>query len=71
MRSTEAVQIKRFGIAGVGGDGVGDGLPAGLDLHLVLDNYAAHKAPAVRRWLGRHPRFHLHFIPKHSSRHAK
>jgi len=46
---------KRFGIAVVGGDVVGDGLPADLDLHLVLDNYAAHKAPAVRRWLARPP----------------
>ena len=42
-------------------------VPAALALHLVLDNYAAHKAPAVRRWLARHPRFHLHFIPTHSS----
>ena len=41
--------------------------PAGKDLHLVLDNYATHKTPAVRRWLVRHPRFHLHFIPTHSS----
>jgi len=40
---------------------------ADLDLHLVLDNYATHKTPAVRRWLARHPRFHLHFIPTHSS----
>ena len=37
--------------------------PAELDLHLVLDNYGTHKTPAVRRWLLRHPRFHLHFIP--------
>jgi transposase len=34
-----------------------------LDLHLVLDNYGTHKTPAVRRWLVRHPRFHLHFTP--------
>ena len=46
---------------------IDESMPAGLDLHLVLDNYAAHKAPAVRRWLARHPRFHLHFIPTHSS----
>jgi transposase len=42
-------------------------VPPDLDLPLVLDNYAAHKVPAVRRWLARHPRFHLHFIPTHSS----
>ena len=40
---------------------------ADLDLHLVLDNYATHKTPAGRRWLTRHPRIHLHFIPTHSS----
>jgi transposase len=37
--------------------------PAGLDLHLILDNYAAHKTPAVKGWLARRPRFHLHFTP--------
>jgi transposase len=41
--------------------------PSDLALHLVLDNYATHKTPAVQRWLVRHPRFHLHFIPTHSS----
>jgi len=34
-----------------------------LDLHLIVDNYATHKHPGVERWLGRHPRFHLHFTP--------
>ena len=38
-----------------------------LDLHLVLDNYATHKAPAVKAFLNRHPRFHLHFTPTHAS----
>jgi len=37
--------------------------PAPLDLHLIVDNYATHKTPAVKRWLKRHPRFHLHFTP--------
>lgn len=41
--------------------------PRNLDLHLILDNYATHKTPAVRRWLVQHPRFHLHFIPTGSS----
>jgi transposase len=41
--------------------------PPQLDLHLILDNYAAHKAPAVKRWLARHPRFHLHFTPTSAS----
>jgi transposase len=41
--------------------------PAGLDLHLIVDNYSTHKSPPVQRWLRRHPRFHLHFIPTSSS----
>lgn len=41
--------------------------PAELDLHLVLDNYATHKTPAIQQWLAKHPRFHLHFTPTYSS----
>jgi len=41
--------------------------PADLDLHLVCDNYATHKTPAIRTWLAAHPRFHLHFTPTSSS----
>ena len=36
-------------------------------LHLVADNYATHKHPKVRRWLERHPRFHMHFTPTSGS----
>jgi putative transposase len=42
-------------------------VPAGLDVHLVLDNYATHKHPKVRAWLAEHPRFHLHFTPTYAS----
>jgi transposase len=38
-------------------------MPAGLELHLVCDNYGTHKTPAIKTWLLRHPRFHLHFTP--------
>lgn len=38
-----------------------------LDVHVVLDNLSAHKAPAVHRWLLRHPRFQLHFTPTYAS----
>ena len=41
--------------------------PADLDLHLIVDNYATHKTPAVKRWLKRHSRFHLHFTPTSAS----
>jgi transposase len=40
--------------------------PLALDLHLIADNYATHKHPKVQRWLTRHPRFHMHFIPTSS-----
>jgi transposase len=42
-------------------------VPKELDLHLVLDNYATHKTPAIKDWLLSHPRFHLHFTPTSSS----
>jgi transposase len=42
-------------------------VPGELDVHLVCDNYATHKVPAVSDWLARHPRFHVHFTPTGSS----
>jgi transposase len=41
--------------------------PSELDLHLIVDNYRTHKHAKVERWLKRHPRFHIHFIPTSSS----
>ena len=40
---------------------------AGVSIHLILDNYATHKTPAVKRWLLKHPDYHVHFIPTSSS----
>lgn len=42
-------------------------VPDHLGVHLVLDNYTTHKTEKVKRWLLRHPRFQLHFIPTYSS----
>jgi transposase len=42
-------------------------VPEGLDVHIVADNYGTHKTPAVKAWLAKHPRFHLHFTPTGSS----
>ena len=42
-------------------------IPAGKVVHAILDNYAAHKTPEVRRWLKRHPRWTFHFTPTSSS----
>ena len=60
-RRHRAVEFRRF-LATIDRE-----VPAALDLHLVLDNYATHKTPAVRRWLAAHPRFHLHFTPTGAS----
>jgi transposase len=46
---------------------IDDAGPKDLDLHLILDNYDTHKTPEVKRWLLRHPSFHLHFTPTSSS----
>ncbi len=37
-------------------------------LHIVCDNYATHKHPAAKAWLGKHPRITLHFTPTSGSR---
>lgn len=42
-------------------------VPAGQDIHLIVDNYATHKHPRVKRWLKKHPRIHQHFTPTSSS----
>ena len=42
-----------------------DGQPA--ELHLVMDNYAAHKHANVKAWLADNPRFTVHFTPTHAS----
>jgi hypothetical protein len=42
-------------------------VPEGLDIHLICDNYGTHKTPAIKTWLARHPRIHMHFTPTGSS----
>ena len=44
-------------------DRVEAAVPPEMTLHLVLDNYATHKAPLIRRWLAKRPRVQLHFTP--------
>lgn len=48
-------------------DKIEDSVPAELDIHLVMDNYGTHKAPKVKQWLARHPRYHVHFTPTSAS----
>jgi transposase len=60
-RRHRAVEFRRF-LETVDRD-----VPGELEVHLILDNYATHKTPAIHRWLLKHPRFHLHFTPTGAS----
>lgn len=42
-------------------------VPADLDVHLVMDNYATHKTPIIRAWLVKRPRWHVHYTPTSAS----
>ena len=42
-------------------------VPEDLDVHLVMDNYATHKTPAIRKWLAKRPHWHVHFTPTGAS----
>ena len=60
-RRHRAVEFKKFLVA------IDKAVPAELDVHLICDNLATHKTPAINDWLAKHPRFHLHFTPTGSS----
>jgi transposase len=60
-RQHRAVEFKKFLAA------IDKAVPDELDVHLVCDNLATHKTPAIRDWLARRPRFHVHFTPTGSS----
>jgi hypothetical protein len=42
---------------------IGTAVPDGLELHLIRDNYATRKTPAIKKWLLRHRRFHQQSPP--------
>jgi transposase len=42
-------------------------VPAELEVHLIVDNYATHKTSLVRKWFAKRPRFHVHFTPTYGS----
>jgi transposase len=48
-------------------DAIEAAVPADLDVHLIMDNYATHKAPAIKTWFAKRPRYHLHFTPTYAS----
>ncbi|GAC1533661.1 MAG: IS630 family transposase [Marmoricola sp.] len=56
-----AIEFKRFLVR------IDAEVPADLAVHLICDNYSTHKTPDIKRWLVRHPRFHLHFVPTSGS----
>ncbi len=60
-RQHRAVEFKKFLTA------IDKAVPDDLDVHLVCDNLATHKTPAIQQWLSKHPRFTLHFTPTGSS----
>ena len=60
-RRHRAVEYKRFLTA------IDKAVPDDLDVHIVVDNLSTHKTPAIKAWLARHPRFHIHFTPTGSS----
>lgn len=56
-----AVEFKKFLIE------IEANVPDGLDIHIIMDNYATHKTPAIRAWLARRPHWHVHFTPTSAS----
>src|ERR1700724_3049345 len=42
-------------------------VPAGLDVHLIVDNYATHKTAIIRKWFAKRPPLHVHFTPTYGS----
>ena len=48
-------------------DPIDSRVPPDLEIHLIMDNYATHKTAAIKRRLGKRPRYHLHFTPAHAS----
>ena len=46
---------------------VDQNIPDNLDVHIIVDNYATHKHPKVKRWLALHQRWHVHYTPTYAS----
>ena len=60
-RRHRAVEFRKFL------DAIESEVPAGLDLHLIADNYATHKTALIRSWFAKRPRFQIHFTPTSAS----
>ena len=42
-------------------------VPAGLEVHIIVDNYGTHKTALIRKWFAKRPRFHVHYTPTYGS----
>ena len=42
-------------------------VPAGFDVHIIMDNYGTHKTALIRKWFAQRPRFHMHYTPTYGS----
>jgi transposase len=60
-RRHRAIEFRKFL------DAIDAAVPADLDVHLIVDNYATHKTALIRRWLAKRPRYHIHFTPTGAS----
>lgn len=60
-RRHRSVEFRRFL------DTIDANTPAGLDVHLIMDNYGTHKTALIQRWLAKRPRFQVHFTPTSAS----
>lgn len=61
QRRHRAIEFRKFL------DHVDAAVPADLDVHLIMDNYSTHKAPIIKAWLAKRPRYHVHFTPTYAS----
>ena len=60
-RRHRAIEFRKFL------DAIDAAVPADLDIHLIVDNYATHKTALIRQWLAKRPRYHMHFTPTGAS----
>src|SRR5438445_10786430 len=60
-RLTRTVEFRKFL------DRIDASVPPDLQVHIIIDNYATHKTPLIRRWLSKRPRVRLHFTPTGAS----
>jgi transposase len=48
-------------------DVIEEQVPAGFEVHIIMDNYGTHKTALIRKWFAQRPRFHMHYTPTYGS----